>query len=236
MKTQAIIPTAGMGVRFQADLPKPLAELCGKPLCVYALTIFEKSPVIDSVILVGHTERLSQLKDIVGQYGLKKIAHVIAGGETRRESVANGLAAIDDDTDVVLIHDGVRPLVSLKVIEGAVALCDQWDAVVTAVPVKPTIKKVNKESLFVEETLDREELWEIQTPQVFKKELLLKAHQQNKECDPTDDAVMVEQLGVKVKVFPGDYKNVKITTQEDMVIAETFLKLQRSSNEASLKR
>ena len=236
MKTQAIIPTAGIGVRFQTDLPKPLIELCGKPLCVYALAIFEKSPVIDSVILVGQKERLSQLKDIVSQYGLKKVVQVIAGGETRRESVANGLDAIDDDTDVVLIHDGVRPLISLKVIEGAVALCDQWDAVVAAVPVKPTIKKVNKESLFVEETLDREELWEIQTPQVFKKDILFKAHQQNKERDPTDDAVMVEQLGVKVKVSPGDYKNVKITTLEDLAIAETFLKSQRSSSEATLKR
>ena len=232
MKTQAIIPTAGAGARFQADLPKPLVKLCGKPLCAVTLAIFEKSPVIDSVILVGQKERLSEFKDIVGQYGLKKVVQIIAGGETRRESVANGLAAIDDDTGVVLIHDGVRPLVSLQVIEGAVALCDQWDAVVAAVPVKPTIKKVNKESLFVEETLDREELWEIQTPQVFKKDILLKAHQQNKDGDPTDDAVMVERLGVKVKVSPGDYKNIKITTQEDLAIAETFLTLQRSSSEA----
>jgi len=231
MKTQAIIPTAGMGARFQTDLPKPLAELYGKPLCVVTLEVFEKSPVIDSVILVGQKERLSQLKDIVGQYGLKKVVQVIAGGRTRRESVANGLAAIDDDTDVVVIHDGVRPLVSLKVIEDTVALCGKWDAVVAAVAVKSTIKKVNKESLLVEATLDRGKLWEIQTPQVFKKDILLKAHQQNKDNDPTDDAVMVEQLGVKVKVSPGDYKNIKITTQEDLVIAETFLTLQRSSSE-----
>lgn len=236
MKTQAIIPTAGMGVRFQTDLPKPLVELCGKPLCVYALEIFEKSPAVDSVILVGQKERLSQLKNIVSQYGLKKIVQVVAGGETRRESVACGLAVIDDDTDVVLVHDGVRPLVSLKVIEDAVAFCSKWDAVVTAVAVKPTIKRVNKESLLVEETLDRGELWEIQTPQAFKKNILLKAHQQNKDSNPTDDAVMVEQLGVKVKVSPGDYKNIKITTQEDLAIAETFLKLQSSSSEATLKR
>ena len=233
MKTQAIIPTAGMGARFQTDLPKPLVELCGKPLCVYALEIFEKSPVIDSVILVGQKEKLSQLQDIVDQYGLKKIVQVVAGGETRRESVANGLFVIDDDTDVVVIHDGVRPLVSLKVIEGAVALCDQWGAVVAAVPVKSTIKKVNKDSRLVEATLDRDKLWEIQTPQVFKKELLLKAHQQNKVSNPTDDAVMVEQLGIKVKVSPGDYKNIKITTQEDLAIAQTFLTFQRSSSAAT---
>ena len=126
MKTQAIIPTAGMGARFQSDLPKPFVELCGKPLCVYTLAIFEKSPVIDSVILVGQKERLSEFKDIVGQYDLKKVVQVITGGKIRRESVANGLAVTDDDTDTVLIHDGVRPLVSLKVIEDAVGLCDQW--------------------------------------------------------------------------------------------------------------
>lgn len=236
MKTQAIVPTAGMGVRFQTDLPKPLVELCGKPLCVYALETFEKSTAVDSVILVGQKERLSQLKDIVSQYGLKKIVQIVSGGETRRESVSNGLTVCDDDTDIVLIHDGVRPLVSLSVIEDAVTLCGKWDAVVAAVAVKSTIKKVSKESLLVEATLDRSELWEIQTPQVFKKDVLLRAHQQNKESNPTDDAVMVEQLGIKVKVSPGDYKNIKITTQEDLVIAETFLKLQSSSSEATLKR
>jgi 2-C-methyl-D-erythritol 4-phosphate cytidylyltransferase len=232
MKTQAIIPTAGMGTRFKTDLPKPLVDLCGKPLIVYALETFEKSRAIDSVILVGQKERLPELKGIVEQYGFKKVTQVVAGGKTRRESVSCGLDVLDHDTDIVLVHDGVRPLVSLKVIEGAVALCEKRGAVVVAVPVKPTIKRVNKKDHFVEETLDREELWEIQTPQVFKKDILLKAHQQNKDSNPTDDALMVERLGVRVKIFPGDYKNIKITTMEDLVIAETFLKYQKFTNEA----
>ena len=101
------------------DLPKPLVELCGKPICVYALKVFEQCSAIDSVILVGHKEKLSQLEDIVAQYDLKKVVGVIAGGETRRESVSLGLKALDADTDIVLIHDGVRPLVSVQMIKNA---------------------------------------------------------------------------------------------------------------------
>lgn len=228
MKIQAIIPTAGIGARFRADFSKPLAELRGKPICVHTLEAFEKSPAVDSVILVGQKERLSQLEGFVGQYGLQKVTQVIAGGETRRESVSIGLSVLDNDTDIVLVHDGVRPLVSLKMIEDAVALCGKWEAGTAAVPIKPTIKKVNKKSLFVEETLNREELWEVQTPQVFRKDILLKAHKQNADSHSTDDAAMVEQLGVKVKVFPGDYRNIKITTQEDLLIAEVFLRSEGS--------
>ncbi len=234
MKTQAIIPTAGMGTRFKTDLPKPLVELSGKPICVYALETFEKCSLIDSVILVGQKVRIPELEGVVEKYGLKKVVKVITGGETRQESVFNGLAAIDDDTDFVLVHDGVRPLVSLKVIEDVVRLCSKWDAVVTAVPVKSTIKKIHKKDLLVEKTLDREELWEVQTPQAFKKSVLLEAHQRNKSGHPTDDAMMVEQLGIKVKISPGDYKNIKITTQEDLAIAETFLQLKGFSNEVLL--
>jgi len=234
MKTQAIIPIAGTGTRFNTDHSKPLVELSGKPICVYALETFEKSSLIDSVILVGQKGRLPELEGIVEKYGLKKVVQVIAGGETRQQSVFNGLAAIDNDIDLVLVHDGVRPLVSLKVIEDAVVLCRKWDAVVTAVPVKSTIKKIHKKDLLVEETLNREELWEVQTPQVFKKSVLLEAHQKNRSSNPTDDAMMVEQLGIKVRVSPGDYKNIKITTQEDLAIAETFLQSKGFSNEVLL--
>jgi 2-C-methyl-D-erythritol 4-phosphate cytidylyltransferase len=223
MKVQAIIPTAGTGERLKAGLPKPLVELCGKPICAHTLEVFERSPVIDSIILVGHVENLSGLEGIVKQYHFKKIANIVAGGETRCESVRNGLAALDEDTDIVVVHDGVRPLVSRKTIAGAVSLCQDSQAVVAAVPVKSTIKRVNKKDLFVEETLEREGLWEIQTPQVFKKDILIKAHENKSEYVPTDDAMMVEQLGVRVKILLGDYKNIKITTQEDLMVAEAFL-------------
>lgn len=224
MKTQAIIPAAGIGARLKTELSKPLVDLCGKPLCVYALEVFEQSPFIESVILVGHRERLAQLGDIVRRYGMKKVAGIVAGGATRRESVANGLAVLDEDTDVVMVHDAARPLVSLRIVGEAAALCRQWQAVVAAVPVKPAVKRVNKKDLCVEETLDRDGLWEVQTPQVFRRDVLIRAHAQDTESSPADDAAMVERLGIKVKIVQGDYKNIKITTQEDLTVAETFLK------------
>lgn len=227
MNIQAIIPTAGIGKRLKAGIPKPLIELCGKPLCVHTLEVFESSPVIDSVVLVGHADHLFELGDIVKQYQLKKVTKIVAGGETRCESVANGLAVLDADADIVVVHDGARPLVSLKTISDAVALCQEVEAVVVAVPVKSTIKKINKRDLSVEETLDREGLWEIQTPQVFRKDVLIRAHEQKSEDVPTDDAMMVEQLGVRVKVLSGDYRNIKITTQEDLTIAEAFCRLRK---------
>ena len=224
MKIQVIIPTAGIGARLESDLPKPLVQLCGKPICAYVLDAFEKSPEIDSVILVGHKEKLSELKEIIRQYGFKKVAKVVAGGKTRCESVSNGLGVLDQDTDVVMVHDGARPLVSLQTIKDVVALCQDWDAVVTAVAVKSTIKRVDKNNMLVEQTLNREGLWEIQTPQIFRVDVLVKAHKENKINSPTDDASMVEQMGIKVRIAPGDYRNIKITTQEDLEIAETFLK------------
>ena len=224
VKVQAIIPTAGIGKRLKSDIPKPFVEVCGKPLCVHTLEVFEKSPSVDSVILVGHAENLFNLGNIIKRHHLSKVIKIVAGGETRRASVSNGLAVLDDDTDVVLVHDGARPLVSEQTINDAVALSKDWEAVVVAVPVKSTIKKVNKEELRVEETVDRENLWEVQTPQVFKRDVLLRAHAQNKDKFPTDDAMMVERLGVKVKILPGDYRNIKITTQEDLTVAEAFFK------------
>jgi len=224
VKVQAIIPTAGTGTRLGADLPKPLIELNGKPLCVRTLEAFERSPVVESVILVGQPERLSDLKNLVDRHDLKKVRRIVAGGKTRRESVGNGLDALDGDTEIVMVHDGARPLVSEQIINDAAELCRDWEAVIVAVPVKSTIKKVNGKDLFVEETPDRRELWETQTPQVFKKNILLKAHAQNKGGEPTDDAAMVEQLGVRVKILPGDYRNIKITTREDLTIAEAFMR------------
>jgi len=209
---------------LNSAVPKPLIEIFGKPICAYTIEAFEQSPMIDSIIIVGHHEQLAKLKRIVKRYGYQKVIKIIVGGETRRESVANGLTALDEDTEVVIIHDGVRPLVTPEIIAEAIGQCREWDAVVVAVPIKPTIKKVNSKDLCVEETLNRDELWEIQTPQVFKKDILTKAHRQNTNDNPTDDAAMVEQLGVKVKIVPGNYKNIKITTQEDLIVAESFLK------------
>lgn len=224
MKIQAIIPTAGLGKRFQAKLPKALVLLQGKPIIIHTLKVFEKSSLIDGIVLVVPSGYLPVFRKIIDQHQFRKVRKVIAGGKTRGESVGNGLRVTDEDTDIVVVHDGVRPLLTQDTLRKAIKLCKRFGAVVTAVPVKSTIKRVHKKTRVVQETLKRDELWEIQTPQIFKKKILLKAYNTVKSFNPTDDSMLVEQLGVKVKVLEGDYRNIKITTPEDLKIAQMFLK------------
>lgn len=236
MKTQAIIPAAGLGERLKATVPKALVELNGKPLLVYTLESFVNSSLIDSIILVVPSQQVEDFEKLVSQYSLTKVNRIVAGGQTRCESVCNGLNVSDEDTEVIVVHDGARPLIEVETIDAAVRLCKEYDAVVVAVPVKPTIKEIDRENLIVMKTLDRGKLWEVQTPQVFKKEILVKAHQKGKGSNPTDDASLVEQLGIKVKVLKGDYKNLKITTKEDLVVAEALLKLHENKNKDKVAR
>jgi len=223
MKTQAIIPAAGIGTRLHSQEPKPLVLLKGKPLFVHALEALEQSVFVDSIIVVSRQQNLVAFEKIIQDYKFLKVKKVVAGGKKRRDSVYNGLQALDSDTELVLIHDGARPLVSTPMIDEAIKLCKKNDAVVVAVPVKPTIKRVDKENMLVEQTLNRDLLWEAQTPQVFKKNIIVKAHEQFEDSEATDDAYLVEQLGGKIKVLEGNYYNIKITTQEDLKIAEAFL-------------
>jgi len=223
MKTQAIIPTAGLGTRMRSDVTKFLMELEGDPIIVLTLKAFQESSLVESVILVVQEDHREKMKDLISEYSLTKVKEIVVGGETRFDSVHNGLAKIDADTDVIVVHDGARPLIDASTINKAIKQCEQSEAVVVAVPVKSTIKRVNKENLLVEETLNRNELWEVQTPQVFKREILVKAHENAQGIAATDDAMLVEQLGIKVEILEGSYKNIKITTQEDLKIARVFL-------------
>lgn len=223
MKVQAVIPAAGLGVRLGSGTPKPLILLKDKPLFIHTLEIISKCLLIESIVVAVQKENISEFEEIISKYGISNISKVIAGGETRKESVFNGLEALDSDTDIVVIHDGARPLVSLQVLEKAIKICYEESAVIVAVPVKPTIKRINSEELYVESTLDRRLLWEAQTPQVFKKDVILRAHNEGKDLEATDDAFLVEMLGERVKVVEGEYSNIKITTQEDLLFAERIL-------------
>ena len=230
MKTQAIIPAAGMGVRLKSSVIKPLILLAGKPILIYSLEILQSCSLVESIILVGPKNHLADFRKMIQRYRLNKVKAIIAGGATRAESVRNGLACLDEDTELVLIHDGVRPLVTKKIVEAAVRLAQRHSAVVAAVPVKPTIKKINPKTLCVEETLDRNILWEAQTPQIFRRDLLEKAHAKpnSHRGSPTDDAMMVEALGIRVRVLPGDEANIKITTPEDLTMAAALLKARKN--------
>jgi 2-C-methyl-D-erythritol 4-phosphate cytidylyltransferase len=177
-------------------------------------------------------EYVAELRRLIRGGGIKKVDRIVEGGKTRRESVSNGLKHLDPKTSMVVVHDGVRPLITPNLIETAIKAAAKAKAIVVAVPVKPTIKRVDKRSLEIIETLDRSELWEVQTPQVFDRKLLEKAHAQTKASLATDDAMLVEALGQKVKVIEGDYSNIKITTREDLIVAQALLLRQKFKKSA----
>lgn len=230
MKATAIVVAAGKGVRFKSKEKKPFAGLMGKPVLSYALITLQRSSLIDRIILVVDRPLIEKAERLVRKYRVNKVQHVVAGGKIRSESVKNGLSYVKNDTSLVLIHDGVRPLVSNGLIKKLIAAAGQYGAAISAVPVKPTIK-LSKDGFFVTSTPDRRYLWEAQTPQVFKKEIIESGHLRGVKLHRvgvrgfTDDAALAEAAGIKVKIVKGDYKNIKITTVEDLKIAEALIRI-----------
>ena len=222
-KTQAIVPAAGIGARLKAPTNKPFVLLDGKPIVVYSLEILEACPLIGSVIVVSHEQHINDFDKLLQKYKLTKVKHIVVGGRTRCQSVQNGLEALAPDTQYVVIHDGARPLISLELLSQSLNRCYEESAVIVGVPVKPTIKRVHPEKLLVEATFDRRVMWEIQTPQVFRKDIIVNAHQKNKDLLASDDSLLVERAGYKVKLVKGSYSNIKITTPDDLIIAKAFL-------------
>jgi 2-C-methyl-D-erythritol 4-phosphate cytidylyltransferase len=223
MKVQAIIPAAGLGQRLKSSLVKALVPLQGRPLVVRTLEIFEQCALIDSILVAAPYEQLDDFKKVVKEYNLKKVKQVVPGGKRRCDSVLGALKEIDSDTQFIVIHDGARPFVTEQLLSQCIREALKSRAAIAAVPVKPTIKAVDAKSLNILKTLDRNILWEAQTPQVFEKELLVKAYASLGAATPTDDASLIEQLGIKVKIVEGQYQNIKITTPEDLVLAEVLL-------------
>ncbi len=231
MKVQAIIASGGVGTRLQTDRVKPLVSVGGRPLFIHSIEVFEKSLIVDGIILVVPVDHVRDFEDAVRPCGFKKLKKIVIGGRTRCDSVFNGLQALDANTEIVVVHDGARPLIRPQIVDEAIRQGKIHGAAVVGVPVKPTIKRINRQGMFVDQTLNRDELWEIQTPQVFRKDILEKAYAQRgserkdslrSEDDPTDDAGLVERLGLPVKIVRGDYENIKITTGEDLIVAEAF--------------
>lgn len=224
MTVEAVVVAGGAGERLKAGCPKALVALGGKPLFVHSLEVFEKSPLVQGVVLVVPGGHLDDFRSILRKRHFRKVTKVTAGGPTRRDSVFNGLRETQRDTTIVVVHDAARPFLTQGVLKKAIARCRRDKAAVVAVAVKPTIKQVDRKTMTVRQTLDRKELWEAQTPQVFDRDLLLKAYARKTSCVPTDDAMLVERLGAEVKVVEGDYANIKITTKEDLIMAEFLLK------------
>ncbi|MEW5894301.1 MAG: 2-C-methyl-D-erythritol 4-phosphate cytidylyltransferase [Candidatus Omnitrophota bacterium] len=222
MKIQAIIAAAGIGQRLGSGQAKPFAILHGKPLVLYALEVFEKCLQIDSVIVAAHAEATEKMTGVIRAAGFKKSFMVVAGGKERRHSVKNALNHLDSDTELVLVHDGARPFINVRFIEAMIQAAIREDALIAAVPVKPTIKRADAVNKNVVETLDRSCLWDTQTPQIFKKDVLARAYEQA-DFSATDDASLVERLGITVRIFPGLEENIKVTTPMDLFIAEKLL-------------
>ncbi len=227
MKADAIIVSAGKGHRFMEGKKKQFHFLGGKPILAYTLDKFETCPLIRSILLVVGLEDMDYcLKEIVEKFGFKKVSQIVPGGKRRQESVKNGIDALLKNVEVVAIHDGVRPFVTNAMIEDSIQSAAKHGAVVLATPVKDTIKMSNPDGTVLK-TLDRETLWQIQTPQTFQVNIIKEAYYRATKDGfvGTDDASLVERLGVAVHILPGSYTNIKITTQEDLLLANLFLKM-----------
>ncbi len=216
----AIVVAAGasrrMGGRDKVFLP-----LLGKPLISYTLQALHASPQVDAIVLVLAQHNIADGRRLVRQGGFYKVRDICTGGQRRQDSVRCGLERLAD-MHWVLVHDGARPCIDASLVERGLRHAAETGAATAAVPVKDTIKLAGAD-LLVDRTLPRDQLWAVQTPQVFLRALLAEAHQRVAE-DVTDDAAMVERIGGKVRLFMGSYENIKVTTPEDVAIAEALLR------------
>jgi len=231
LKSIALIPAAGMGRRMGASINKQYLHLDGMPIVARTISVFEQSPLIDAIYLVIPADEIHYCREhIVEAYRFCKVAAIVPGGRERQHSVLNGLRAMGEHVcgdDVVLIHDGVRPLITEKLLRESIAAAISDEGAVVALPVKDTIKSVVNG--IVTGTPDRNTLWYAQTPQVFRYRVIYSAHQ-SAETDNylgTDDASLVERVGGRMRIVQGDYRNIKITTSEDILLAEAFLASER---------
>lgn len=229
----AMILAAGRGSRMQSEIKKQYLKLCGEWVVVHSIRAFELNPFIDHIVLVVPKDETSQALEMCISKHFRKICAITEGGVERFISVYNGILQIPEDTDYVLIHDGSRPLVSQKLISSCCKNVSFMNACIAALPLTDTIKKVGKEGLILD-TPDRKNLYAAQTPQAFSFPLLKNAYSKlykvleqygTDSSKVTDDSVVVENMtDVKVKIIPGDERNIKITTPTDMIVAEAFLK------------
>lgn len=224
MKVAVIIPAAGAGKRMAREVPKQFLELSSCPILVHTLTVFEHWAGAESVVVVVPEDEQDRVAGWVDDYQLKKITQIVCGGPRRQDSVYNGLRALRQEVDIVLVHDGVRPLISTLVLDNCVKAVSNTGAAIAAVPLKDTIKEIADDKMVIK-TLDRNRLWAVQTPQGFRKEILMRAMEQAAQDSftGTDEASLVERLKIPITIVEGCYENIKITTAEDLLLAETFL-------------
>lgn len=221
----AVIPAAGMGSRMERDMNKIFIIMENRPILAHTLEAFQACDEVDEIILVAKPEELEYLRtDFLRDYPYSKVRGIVAGGETRQDSVYNGLMSVDPACDDVLIHDGARPFVEKRLILDSILGVIEHGACVVGVPVKDTIKVIDQDQK-IRYTPQRKTLWSVQTPQSFVYEFIVDAHlrAQDESIKATDDSSLVEQLGYPVHMVMGSYSNIKITTPDDLKFAKAIL-------------
>lgn len=222
----AVIVAAGKGKRMKLPINKQFINIQGKPLLYYSINVFSENPLIDKIVLVCAEDEIEYCKqEIVKKYNFKKVVKIVSGGEERQNSVFNGLKVLEN-CDVVLIHDGARPFVTSKMIKDGIEYSNMYGACACGVVPKDTIKIKSKEG-FSFKTLERNELFIVQTPQCFDYDLIYDCYRKllSNKVQVTDDTTVVEYFGNKVYLYEGSYDNIKITTPEDLIIAKNICKI-----------
>ena len=221
----ALVPAAGRGLRMGGSVPKQFLSIGGEPLIVQSLRVLQAAPVVDRIILAVPSADIEYCEnEIVLRHRFTKVMKVVAGGVERQDSVRYALAQVPSDTDIVLIHDAVRPFVTQRMIDEVVAAARKDGAAIIALPMRDTVKQVRTDGM-IERTVDRTPLWLAQTPQAFRRDWIETAHRKahTEGVRATDDAFLVEWLGHSVAVVEGSGENIKVTRPEDMVIGEAIL-------------
>ena len=223
--TAAVVPAAGQGLRMGGTTPKQFLALGGVPIIVHTLRVLQHSAAVSEIILaVPAADREYCLHDIVACYGFTKVTKVVAGGERRQDSGRHGLAEVGASRDIVLVHDAVRPFVTVQMIQQVIDRAAEHGAAIVAVPMRDTVKRADADGI-VHDTLSRENLWLAHTPQAFRRTLFCEAHRRA-ESDGfhgTDDAQLVERLGHRIETVDSSWENIKITRPEDLAIGEAIL-------------
>ncbi len=230
----AIVPAAGAGVRMEAAQPKQFLPLGGRPLLVHTLERLSASPLLETVVVVVPADWVAKVRaELVEPYGLAKVGAIVAGGGERQDSVAAGLESLPSEAELVVVHDGVRPFVTQAMVAAVVEAARSVGAAAAAIPVADTVKRVADGA--VVETISRDGLFRLQTPQAFRREVLAEAigRARSDGVVATDDSTLVERLGLPVRVVAGAEFNLKVTTAEDWSLAEEILKSLERSESAS---
>ena len=235
MSVCAVVPAGGAGTRMGGTVPKQFLELNGKPILYYTLKTLQDCGIISELILVvPEKEYENACDEWLGKPEI--VTKIVIGGEKRQDSVYNGFCEVSPQTEIVLVHDGVRPFLSRRMIQESVDVAREYGAAITAIPVYDTIKRVDTSGL-VSQTVDREGLWRVQTPQVFRYEILKEAFKKanSKNFYGTDEGTLIEHLGKPVKVVEGSEQNIKITRPEDLRLSEIFISKVLPGNSFPLK-